>query len=222
MTQNERQCAADAAEVLERFRKALDCTALRKPAPMWLVVALCALGLGGLCGFVSWAIWTGKPGAAVPYIFFIGPLGMLVVPVRSRIVNQLRPELDEIHEIRFAAPFSEIEAEMKSLLAVYPASAIASFVLGAFLSVLLVGGLAVSVAVGFLTELLLIYFFGSLNLIAIHLFEKSRLRKLHDWIAGLRCKCGYDLSGNSTGRCPECGDRTPLAAVREWSNISSG
>lgn len=218
MTPNERLHAADAADTLDRFRKALDRTALRKPAPMGLVIALFALGLGGLCCIAGWVIWTGKPAASDPYIVFAAPFGMLMIPTRSRIVNQLRPELDEIHAIRFAAPFSEIEAEMKSLMAVYPASPIASVFVTTFLFILLTGGIAVSAAFGCLPELLLVYFLGSLNLIAVHLFEKSRLRRLHDWIIGLRCKCGYDLAGNSAGRCPECGAGIPLSVASELAD----
>jgi hypothetical protein len=26
------------------------------------------------------------------------------------------------------------------------------------------------------------------------------------------CRCGYDLTGNTSGRCPECGQRAPLSS----------
>ncbi|HKQ49738.1 MAG TPA: hypothetical protein VJZ71_16815 [Phycisphaerae bacterium] len=40
-----------------------------------------------------------------------------------------------------------------------------------------------------------------------------RRRRHHLWRTARHCrKCGYNLTGNTTGRCPECGHATPEAA----------
>ena len=220
MTQAERQHAADTVQVLERLRKALDRAALREPVAHWVLILLFTVSIGGYAGIVLWAILGGKTGANAPYIFLFAPFAMLMTTVRSSIVRRLRPELDEVHEVRFVAPFSEIESEMKTLLSVFPPSAIATLFVNLFLFFLLAGGLAASVAVGCLPQTLFVYLMGSINLLAIYLFERGRLRKLHDWIAGMRCKCGYDLVGSAAGRCPECGVKIPIASVREMRVVS--
>jgi tRNA(Ile2) C34 agmatinyltransferase TiaS len=43
--------------------------------------------------------------------------------------------------------------------------------------------------------------------IAIYVF--FRLRPLRNPKPGICANCGYDLTGNASGRCPECGARTP-------------
>ena len=52
---------------------------------------------------------------------------------------------------------------------------------------------------------------AGMTLLTIVLFIHSRVR----WIDGLCGKCSYDLTGNVSGVCPECGTAIPVRPTKD-------
>lgn len=77
--------------------------------------------------------------------------------------------------------------------------------LGPWGKVLVLSGLAAGAA------------FLALIVVATYVYARRDFRlqeRRHRWRAGLCANCGYDLAGNISGVCPECGTRTGMAVGR--------